>query len=148
MMMALVVAMVIIDGGGVNNDEVVLFVIMMVAMMMIKIVVVVMMRWYFVLINDVTVHRSMVMEKQEELDATQSQAHCIIQQLQNEITDAQEALDELWDTVGPLLNKFREQAKLNKQVCRFYKDEITFFKAMRYIECIKHAHQPIKVRDF
>ena len=51
------------------------------------------------------------MEKQEELDATQSQAHCIIQQLQNEITDAQRALAELWDILGPLLKRFREKAQ-------------------------------------
>jgi chromosome segregation ATPase len=61
---------------------------------------------------EVKLSKSLVMEKQEELDATQSQAHFIIQQLQNEITDAQEALGELWDTLGPLLKRFREQARV------------------------------------
>ncbi|KXJ27621.1 myosin-11 [Exaiptasia diaphana] len=58
--------------------------------------------------EEVKFSRSLVMEKQEELDATQSQAHCIIQQLQNEISDGQEALAELWDILGPLLKRFRE----------------------------------------
>jgi hypothetical protein len=58
-------------------------------------------------------YRSLYLEKQEELDATQSQAHCIMFQLQNEITDAQESLNDVWGVLDSLLDRFREQARLD-----------------------------------
>ncbi|XP_031551672.1 golgin subfamily A member 6-like protein 22 isoform X2 [Actinia tenebrosa] len=62
--------------------------------------------------HEVKLSRGLYLEKQDELDATQSQAHCIMFQLQNEITDAQEAIGEIWGVLDALLMRFREEAKL------------------------------------
>lgn len=54
--------------------------------------------------------RDLLQDKQEELDATQSQAHWIVLQQEAMITDTTKELSEIWDLVNDLLVEFNKEA--------------------------------------
>ncbi|XP_032236503.2 golgin subfamily A member 6-like protein 22 [Nematostella vectensis] len=56
--------------------------------------------------------RNLYQEKQEELDATQCQAHCLMLRQQTEMTEAMQELVEVWELLDSLLLQFKEQAQI------------------------------------
>ena len=64
--------------------------------------------------------RDLLQDKQEELDATQSQAHWIVLQQEAMITDTTKELSEIWDLVNDLLVEFNKEAfaiQVNPNYC-------------------------------
>ena len=64
--------------------------------------------------------RDLLQDKQEELDATQSQAHWIVLQQEAMITDTTKELSEICDLVNDLLVEFNKEAfaiQVNPNYC-------------------------------
>ena len=58
--------------------------------------------------------RDLLQDKQEELDATQSQAHWIVLQQEAIIADTAKELTEIWDLVNDLLWTFTKESSLGQ----------------------------------
>ena len=58
--------------------------------------------------------RDLLQDKQEELDATQSQAHWIVLQQEAIIADTAKELTEISDLVNDLLWRFNKEASLEQ----------------------------------
>lgn len=56
--------------------------------------------------------RDLLQDKQEELDATQSQAHWIVLQQEAIIADTSKELNDITDLVNELLWKFSEESSV------------------------------------
>ena len=59
-------------------------------------------------------YRSLLQDKQEELDATQSQAHWLVLQQEAMMSETADELNDISELVNDLLRKFTEEARLGE----------------------------------